>query len=307
MAMSTTYDYGGAVAGSGVWKEDVMDDIINVSPKETPLWSTLAKVPCRQILHTWPHESDAAAADNAQVEGVTYTYTTDTAPTLLTNWTQIIMATLQVSKSSQAGEYYGMSSLYNHRLAIKQRKAANDTEYALWNGTGNSGSGSGTARRMKGVVTWITTNVATSGSDRYLSANQAVLDSLLSDIWTSGASPMTWKLYCGGYQKIQLTQFTAQSLSKNIDAGKYKIVNNVEVYDGPMGMIEVVMCRYCPTDELTLLDQPRWRCAIYRPFEHTRAPAGIGSYEAGAIEGELTLECLAQELSGVVEDLEDGT
>lgn len=300
MSQNFTYDYG-FVPGSGIMREDLEDVIVNASPRETPLFTALPSVNVASPRHDWGEESDETLADNALAEGGDYTYAEDTPPSRLLNWCQIISRTIKVSKSLNAADLAGIEQLYTHIQAKKLAACAKNAEAALMTGTGNSGS-SAAARRMKGVFKFVTTNVKSATATRYLSASKDILNSLLNDIWTNGASEKSWALFCPGFQKIQLATFTGTSLTKNVNAGEYKVIDRVEVYDGPIGMIRVVPERYMPIDKIVCLEMARLKRGTYRTFTHERTPS-TGSYISGVIEGEITLILKSQTLHGIMQDL----
>lgn len=292
-----TYDVG-FTPGSGAMREDLNDEIINVAPTETPFLTRFGREPVKSTTHEWLEDTDAAAADNAQTEGATFTYTKSTGPERLSNWTQIIWKTIQVTGTAQAVTIAGMRDLYAYELARRLREVANDAEYALVNGTGNSGA-SGTARRLKGVLAFITSNESTAGSARDITP--ALIDAAMQDIWTSGASPDTWELYCGGFQKRQISGWSTNT-TRNLQASEHRLIDRVDVYDGSLGIIVIVLSRYMPTDEVVMLDTAHWKLAFLRAFKHRRI-ADTADAVNGVVLGELTLVSYAEELNAYIQDL----
>lgn len=298
-ALNTVYDIGFTV-GTGILREDLTDLISNASPTETPMFSNFGSEPggIRSTTHEWLEDSDAAAADNAVTDGHTFTYATETYPSRLSNWTQIIEKTLQITRTAMQVNVAGPSSLWQYKLAMKMREIANDAEYAIVNGTGNSGA-SGTARRMKGVLAFITTNYSTASAARDLSAS--LIDAQMQAIWENGASDQYWALYCGGYQKRIIAGFST-NVTRNIDASENKQINRIEVYDGPLGMIRVVLSRYVPTTNVLLIDTARWKKAFLSPFRYIDT-AVTSDGKNGAINGELTLVCRVEKMNARIATL----
>src|SRR5215472_12446918 len=50
-------------------REDLADEIYNISPTDTPFQANICKGKARAVLHEWQPDSLAAAAANAQLEG----------------------------------------------------------------------------------------------------------------------------------------------------------------------------------------------------------------------------------------------
>src|SRR5258708_31560812 len=50
-------------------REDLADEIYNISPTDTPFQANIGKVKARAVLHEWQPDALAAAAANAQLEG----------------------------------------------------------------------------------------------------------------------------------------------------------------------------------------------------------------------------------------------
>src|SRR5471032_3286570 len=50
-------------------REDLVDEIYNISPTDTPFQANIGKVKARAVLHEWQPDALAAAAANAQLEG----------------------------------------------------------------------------------------------------------------------------------------------------------------------------------------------------------------------------------------------
>ena len=102
MAVYQTYD-------ASTNHEDLTDVLTKIGDMTTPAYAKLRKVSARNSLHEWSTYAQDAAAVNAQVEGATFQYGELTAPSRLTNYTQIFSKTFQVSMTQQAVDPAGMS------------------------------------------------------------------------------------------------------------------------------------------------------------------------------------------------------
>lgn len=70
-------------------REDLEDVIYDVSPEETPFYSTTGKVKARNTLHEWQTDALRASAANAHIEGDETTAEARTATVRRGNRTQI--------------------------------------------------------------------------------------------------------------------------------------------------------------------------------------------------------------------------
>ena len=100
MPTYTSYDQVGKA-------EDVSDIITDISPTDTPFYSSIRTEKVNARVFEWQEDSLAAAANNAQVEGADPTMATLTATTLRTNNCQIMTKAFQVSATADAIKTYG--------------------------------------------------------------------------------------------------------------------------------------------------------------------------------------------------------
>jgi len=70
-------------------KEDLQDVIYDISPEETPFYSSCAKVKARNTFHEWQTDALRASAANAHVEGDVTTADVRAATSRLGTYTQI--------------------------------------------------------------------------------------------------------------------------------------------------------------------------------------------------------------------------
>lgn len=93
MAQFTSYNQVGL-------KEDVSDIITDISPTDTPLYSTIRTEKAGARIVEWMEDSLAAAAANAQTEGHTPSIATLSPTTLRTNSTQIMSKALTETRAA---------------------------------------------------------------------------------------------------------------------------------------------------------------------------------------------------------------
>ena len=284
MAVYQTYD-------AKTNHEDLTDVLTKIGDMTTPVYSKLRKVSAKNTIHEWSTYTHDTAAENAQIEGDTYTYGTLTAPQRLSNYTQIFRKTFQVSNTQQAVDPAGMEDEYAFRVQVALEAIGRDIEKALINGTANSGA-SGTGRRLKGILAFITSNVSTgSGTGRALT--EAELNSLIQDCYANGGRP-DWLL--GSY--TQVNKLAQLLTSKKEYAGSDKeFVSQMLVYSSPFGRVVVEGDSQIASDTLAVLQKDMWAIAQLRPVVKKDTPETADA-KNGVLIGELTLEARAEAMNG---------
>lgn len=291
MAVYQTYD-------AKTNHEDLTDVLTKIGDMTTPVYSKLRKVSAKNTIHEWSTYTHDTAADNAQVEGAAYTYGTLTAPQRLSNYTQIFRKTFQVSNTQQAVDPAGMEDEYAFRVQVALEAIGRDIEKALVNGTGASGA-SGTARKLKGILAFITTNVSTAygtatgsaASGRNISEGE--LNKLIQDCYSNGGRP-EWLL--GSYTQVnKLAQLMSGMRSYN--DGNKEFTSAMLVYSSPFGRLAVEGDSQIPNDTLTVLQKDMWAVAQLRPVAKKDTPETADA-KNGVLIGELTLEARAEKMNG---------
>ena len=290
MAVYQTYD-------AKTNHEDLTDVLTKIGDMTTPVYSKLRKVAAKNTIHEWSTYTHDTAADNAQVEGATFQYGALTAPSRLTNYTQIFEKTFQVSNTQQAVDPAGMEDEYAFRVQVALEAIGRDIEKALVNGTGASGA-SGTARKLKGILAFITTNVSTgyggsgtTGSGRNISEGE--LNKLIQDCYSNGGRP-EWLL--GSYTQVnKLAQLMSGTRAYN--DGNKEFTSAMLVYSSPFGRLAVEGDSQIPDDTLTVLQKDMWAVAQLRPVAKKDTPETADA-KNGVLIGELTLEARAEAMNG---------
>ena len=279
-------------------REDLMDAITNISPEETPMLSRFGKTKAKSTTHEWLTDSLATAASNAQIEGADYSFSTPATRTRLSSYTQIFASPVEVSDTQRAVDTAGMEDEFAYQMAKAMKEHARDIEYELVNGTGNSGA-SGTARELKGVLSFIATT-STTGTG---TGNEALTEDMFNDtleaIWNEGGKPDT--AYANGYQKRQISAFTATS-TRNVNASEKEVIVGVDVYDSDFGRIKIIADRYMDANTVAILQSDLWKVAVLRPTKRIDV-AKVGSATRAVIETELTLESRNEAGSGKIVEL----
>ena len=287
MAVYQTYD-------TKTNHEDLTDVLTKIGDMTTPVYSKLRKVSAKNTLHEWSTYEHDSAAVNAQIEGATYEYEALTAPSRLTNYTQIFRKTFQVSNTQQAVDPAGMEDEYAFRVQVALEAIGRDIEKALVTGSGNSGTSgaSGTGRELKGIMGFITTNIS-SGTGTGRALTEAELNSLIQDCYENGGRP-DWLL--GSYTQVnKLAQL--MSSDRTYNDGNKEFTSQMLVYSSPFGRLMVEGDSQVADTELAVLQKDMWAIAQLRPVAKKDTPETADA-KNGVLIGELTLEARAEKMNG---------
>jgi hypothetical protein len=198
-------------------REDLTDIIYDISPTETPFMSSIGKTKATAVYHEWQTDSLAAATTaNAAIEGADATSATLSPTVRLGNYTQIIQKTVQVSGTLDTVNKAGRKSEKAYQLAKASAELKRDLETILLANQGRSAGSSTIARKMGSILSWIKTNsdVGSGGADpatigvstrtdgTQRTFTEALLKTVVSEVFVSGGSPKILMVGAAGKQKV---------------------------------------------------------------------------------------------------------
>jgi hypothetical protein len=280
-------------------REDLTNAVVTVSPDKTPIWSSAGKVKAAGRYHEWQTDSLASATANAQIEGADYSFAIPSTRSRIGNYTQIFTKTLEVSGTQLTVDTAGVENEFSYQMEKRMKELATDIEKALITGTGNSGA-SGTAREMKGLLTFITTNVKTGTGTGTEALSESMFNDLLQAVYDAGGDPDT--AYVNSWQKRVISSF-ATSNTRFLDmSGASTLRNFISVYESDFGEIQVKLDQFMDTDKALVVDSSMVRVAILRGIAPDDV-AKVGDSKRGAIVGEMTLEMGNEKGSGKITQL----
>jgi hypothetical protein len=316
----TTYVFGFANAGAN--REDLIDMITNVDPWETPLFVASPKPPISHVTHEWLTDNLPGTATAGAVEGGDFAHEDATAPTRNQNITQIFRRDFKVSNTQRAVNPAGVNDWYAYEVQKALKSIARNIENTLLMLSAASGIGtSATARQMKPVGTFLTTNVNHAASAGWgldnavagYSASATIMtedrfNTMLEKIFGTGGNPDS--AYVSAATKRQISAFSGQGASRrNIAMAEKKLIASVDMYDSDVGLIQIVLDRWVVvggnttsdhttmTGEAYFLETPLVRTPILRPIRHVPLPP-VGDATRGMVVGELTVEVLNEKACG---------
>jgi hypothetical protein len=298
-------------------REDLTDIIYDISPTETPFMSSIGKTKATAVYHEWQTDSLAAATTaNAAIEGADATSAT-LAPTVrLGNYTQIIQKTVQVSGTLDTVNKAGRKSEKAYQLAKASAELKRDLETILLANQGRSAGTSTIARNLGSILSWIKTNsdVGSGGSDpatigvstrtdgTQRTFTEALLKTVVSEVFVSGGSPKILMVGAAGKQKV--SSFAGIAAQRYMAPGNTPttIIGAADVYMSDFGTMSVVPNRFMRVRDALVLDPEYAALAYLRPFQ-TNDLAKTGDSENTQLLAEVTLEVKNEAAHGIIADL----
>ncbi|HRF70009.1 MAG TPA: DUF5309 family protein [Candidatus Pelethenecus sp.] len=280
-------------------RESLLDVLTLIAPVQYPLVTGLSKSKTTNTLHEWIQKSVESVGTNAQFEGGDAPADAANDPTRLQNVTQIFAKTAKITGTELAVDRVGGDRMAEE-IREKTMALKNDIEFAILRGSIASGvasvSGSGSARQLKGIKNWITTNVSNySGA----TLTETALNDMFEGPWNQ-TGEMVDAVYTTMKGKRRISGFTAGN-TKNIDANDKRLVNAVDIYEADAAHnVKLFAHRHVtvsgdygttstPGFDVLSLKEDTWGVAFYRdPF--TKDLAETGDFKAKEIITELTLE-----------------
>jgi hypothetical protein len=295
-------------------REDLSDVIYSISPTDTPFLSSAAKTKATAVLHEWQTDALAAAVtNNAVIEGDEATLDASTATTRLSNSCQIMDKTVVITGTQESVDKAGRASEIAYQIAKKAKELKRDMESTLTSNNLEVTGGSGTARQLGGLGSWVVTNddlasdgasgagagnaAHTNGTQRAFTESQ--LKSVIKSVWNAGGDPSM--IMVGPFNKQKLSGFTGNST--RFDAGAdATLYTSVDVYASDFGQLQVVPNRFSRDRDAYVLDMDYWGIAFLRDFSMHEL-AKTGDSEKRQLLVEATLESRNEGASGSVMDL----
>jgi hypothetical protein len=320
MAMTNNASHTFASIGN---REDLSDKIYNIAPKDTPFMAAIGTSKATSTFHEWQTDTLATAGANAKLEGDDIT-TFDAAAytTRLNNTLQISYKTCSVTGTQDVVDKAGRQREIVYQLTRRTNELKRDMEFVLTNNQtpvptshpsspGGGGSGTGTARALRPLCGWYSTNknragngadgtasaAATDGTQRPLT--ESMLKSVIQSCWTQGGNPDM--IMVGPFNKTVISGFTGNAT--RIDRSEdRRIVAAVDVYESDFGTHKIVANRFSRERDCHVLDTSMWAVAYLRKMQ-TIDLAKTGDAEKAMVLAEYTLEARNQASSGIVADL----
>jgi hypothetical protein len=280
-------------------REDLTSVIAVITRHETPIFSGLEKVKARGTYHEWQIDTLSTGSANAQIEGADFSFSLAASRTRTGAYTQIFTKTIEVSETIRAVDVAGVEDEFAYQMEKRMKEIATDVEAALITATGNSGA-SGTARALKGILSWMTTNVETGTGTGSEALTEDMYNDLLQTIWSAGGRPDY--TYVNAFQKRQISSFSTSNTRYLEITGEGELKNTVAVYESDFGRQRIELDSFMTSSVLAALLRDMWKVASLRPISMVDV-ATVGDAKRAALVGEMTLEARNEASSGQITGL----
>lgn len=302
------------------------------SPQDTPFLSSIGGLSggemATHVLFQWQgYDLRDAADDRQRVEGAAAPTAESRVRFNVNNVVEIHQEAIELSytKLAATGQFNSTGSTHPGAVGIaganpvtdeydwQIRQAlvqiARDIEKTFITGTFNNPATNATARRTRGILEAISTNVLAAAGAAL--DKDTVLD-LLQMVWENGGIQQsgTAALMCNGYQKRQLTKIFVtdanyQESTRNV--GGVAVTTIITDF----GELNVMLNRYMPADTIAVvsLEQcaPTFLLVPGKGFLFVEPLATVGAAKRAQIYGEVGLKYGNEMAHGKVTGLDDGT
>lgn len=250
-------------------REDLADAIYDISPIDTPLLSSIARVRATGITHEWQTDVLAGATVAGAIEGNDFAANTAVPTTRLTNVCQIFRKDVSVSRTQRVVNTAGRRDEYAYQLAKRGKELKRNIEKTLLGSQGKLGNSSDSARLSGGLATyllaanvskgWSTATFVFAGGGvtmttgtTYVAATPDVLapllDTVIGALWDAGSDANV--ILCDKNSKVAISKLNTgiATLFRDIPEGAQgAIIGGADLYVSNFGEFVVVPDRYMPT------------------------------------------------------------
>jgi len=273
-------------------REDLLNVITNISPRETQLMSGLGTTTAAGVDHNWLEDTLETAKINSRLEGADSSFTVINA-TRDRNFCQIIAQGYMVSDTMKAENTAGYADALAYQASKAMAMWKNDAEYSVLLGSITTGATGATARLMKGVANWVVATNICLVSGISLSEDQMV--DYLQRVWNYGGQ--VDEIYVGATLKKRIDGFTANS-TRNMNQEDKRLVNAIDVYESSFApVVKIFLHRYIDSHASLLSGQKailgiqnEHLKVAYLRKPQIREISRTGDAVKGEVIGELTVE-----------------
>ncbi|MEV0267715.1 DUF5309 family protein [Hamadaea sp. NPDC050747] len=316
----------GAVAGQGTTYNlpNYHGELFTITPTETPFLSAIGgihgAVPTSSVEFEWQTDDRrASTAGNAVVEGAAAPAGVARSRSNVSNVVEIHHSAVEVSYTKQAtpqmyaGANYGaadnpITDEAANQVMAELESMAVDVELSFLTGTYVKPANNATARKTRGLLTAITTNVlANGGTGRALT--KAIVDSALKTAFTNGAKlPQASTVFMvGPDQKVNLSNvYSAATLNMPTQTRNVGGIA-VDTLVTDFGVFGVMLNRWMPAGQIGIVDlsvcRPRFLNIPDKGIFFAEPLGKVGAAEKWQIYGEIGLEYGPETYHALIKDL----
>ena len=293
-------------------REDLENVIYDVSPEETPFYSTCKKVTASNTLHEWQTDALRTSGANAHIEGDATTADARVATTRLGNYCQIFKNAVVVPDTDKGLDKAGRASEMAYQVLKIAKEQKLDIEKALFDNNARVAGSATAARELAGTETWFTSTIQNKGSGGAHAAgtgadartdgtqtvfNQTKFDAIMQSVWEKGGKPDS--VYLSAYLMNLALAFTGNNNQRStVQAGDAKVIKSLDVYVTPWGTIEFIPSRENRGRTVHVMQDDMWAVAVLRGTKNVEL-AKTGDNTTRQVVTELTLVSKNEKASGL--------
>ena len=241
---------------------------------------------------THANASVATHVGRARIDGDAADDSPMTEVTSSTNYTQIYQRSVEVARTKQKMAQYGISDPMGREIDKKMDELLISLNKLPFYGERYIGTNAANARSAGGLKTFITDNTAEKAS---ATLTRKMVDDTLQDIYDDGGDPDL--IITGAWQQRKINDMYEGFITTDRveTVGGMKIHQLMNPITG--GMIDILVDRACPTDELFILQSSEIAYYPFDPFFYEDL-AKVGDAENGEVVGEYGFVCRSDKWHG---------
>lgn len=280
MSDTLTSYYSNAGPGVREMRDSVFVDVDNViqtlTPHKTPFIASMGRIRAANVLHEWlEDELKTPTGTNKAVEGADAVASARITPVRMHNYCQILEDTFKISGTLDAVTPIGRRRVKQYEMEKSFKYLNTELEYAALNNASASAGDAGTARQMKGLEGFVSTNdksFAAFSADNDFDENK--LMEMSQACYEAGGEPSV--ILVGPVQARKIANWSqAGRVTVNTNASEQTLVMAVMVLETPFGRMRVTIDRYLAKDDDSgtaydrayVYDPSRCSMAYLRPFK----------------------------------------
>lgn len=247
-------------------REDLADAIYDISPIDTPVLSSIARVRATGVKHEWQTDNLAGAVVQGAAEGDDFAASARIQTVRLDNQTQIFRKDISVSRTQRVVMTAGRRDEYAYQLAKGGKELKRNMEKTILGTQGKALAGTVTARLSGGLLTYIgrstfvaavqsTSTVTWNGNGATVTGTfdergatagvlKGLVDTVIGVLWDHGSDANV--IICNRAGKASLSNMTGiATLYREVPMGNQgAIIGGADLYVSNFGEFVVVPDRF---------------------------------------------------------------
>lgn len=296
-------------------REQLMNNIWNVSVAETPFLKLIGKESVDGVFIEWNTDSYAAAQSNKVEQGNQSVVNVVTPTVRLGNRTQIGEKTFGVTGTQEKVEKAGGKSERAYQLAKKMVELKKDIDFGCLQNTTSIAASAGVAPQARGLFGFMDSNVslgaggvaanpvtntaAVDGTQRAFT--ETLMKTVLQNMFDTGADINSTYILLPSTQRTVFDTFLAGTT--RFDKAEDKTLTaTLEIYIGPFGRVKTVNARHMRQREVAIVNPEFLALGMLRNMKETDL-AKIGDTQNVLVNCEWTLINKNTKAHGAILDL----